>query len=66
MKLLHLSVQCTHGHSHDVRIGPMTVVVRHLGHDHDKRPEFVMRPKRIGEPYLRFIEPIGPALSRTM
>ena len=48
VKLLHAGVQGGNRHLHHLRIGPVMMLKRNLGHDYDKWPPVGMRANRRG------------------
>ena len=63
VEFFHLGIQRGHGHSHNVRIGPMMVAVGNLGHDHHEGPALVVRTQRVRQAYLGLVETVRAALS---
>ena len=58
MEFFYFGVQRCHRHRHDVRVGPMMVVVWNLGHHHHEGPALVVGTQRVGQTYLGFVETV--------
>ncbi len=62
MEFLYFGIQRSHGHGHDVRVGPMMMVVGDLGHHHHERPAFVVGAQSVGQAYLGLVKAVGATL----